>query len=66
MLSSRLPTDTWMVIDVRAGWRAISLHSCRRDAEIERDKRNQGVTVKPFTACLVLEPVAERMSRPWR
>ena len=66
MLRSGLPTDTWMVVDVRAGWRAISVHACQRDAEIERDKRNKGVTIKPCTACLVLEPVAERMSRPWR
>jgi hypothetical protein len=55
-----------MVVDVRAGWRAISVHACQRDAEIERDKRNKGVTIKPYTACLVLEPVAELMSRPWR
>ena len=59
-----LPIGTWMVVDAR--WRAISLHACRRDAEIERDKRNKGVTIQPYSACLVLEPVAERMSRPWR
>jgi hypothetical protein len=66
MLSSQLPTDTWMVIDARAGWRPVSVHPCRRDAEIERDRRNQTVTTAAYTACLVLEPVAERMSRPWR
>jgi len=66
MLHSELPTDTWMVVNVAAGWRAISTHSCRRDAEIERDRRNRDQESKPFTACLVLEPVAERMSRPWR
>ena len=59
-----LPIDTWMVVDAR--WRAISVHACRRDAEIERDKRNKGVTIEPYSACLVLEPVAERMSRRWR
>lgn len=66
MLSPRLPTDTWMEVDRTAGWRAVSLQSCRRDAEIERDGRNHGVTIKPYTAGLVLEPVAGRMSRPWR
>ena len=47
MLRSGLPTDTWMVVDVRAGGRAISVHAYQRDAEIERDKRNKGVTIKP-------------------
>lgn len=63
MLSPRLPTDTWMEVDRTAGLRAVSLQSC--GAEIERDGRNQGVTIKPYTAGLVLEPVAGRMSRPW-
>ena len=61
-----LPTDTWMVIDATARWRSASVHSSRHDAEIERDQRNQGLTNKRYTACLVLEPVAERMFRPWR
>jgi len=62
MLSPQPPTDTGMPVD--AAWRALSLH--RHDAEIERDGCNQDVTIKLYTERLVLEPVAERMSRPWR
>jgi hypothetical protein len=62
--SRELPIDKWVVVDAR--WRAVSVHASRRDAEVERDKRNKGVSVKSYSACLVLEPVAERMCRPWR
>jgi hypothetical protein len=64
MPSPQLPTDTGMLVG--AAWRATSVHSSRQNAEIERDRCNREVTIKPYTVCLVIEPVAERMPRPWR
>jgi hypothetical protein len=42
----------------------ISMHTTQREAEVERDKRNKGLPKPRYSACIVMEPVAQRMSRP--
>ena len=64
MLPRELPLNTWLVVGRPSpGTRAIivSRHSNQREAEAERDKRNQGLREPHFTACIVLEPIAQRM-----
>ena len=65
MLSPQLPTATWIGVDVLACWQAISVHSCRCGAEIERDGRNQSVTNNSYAAYLVLDSVPEWIVWPW-
>lgn len=55
---------TWVVIERRLpGGRArlISKHASQKEAEVECDKRNSGRADLPFAACILLEPVAQRM-----
>jgi hypothetical protein len=59
-----LPLKTWVVVERRLpGGRArlISKHPCQKAAEAERDRLNSGVGERPFAACILLEPVAQRM-----
>jgi hypothetical protein len=59
-----LPLNTWLVVEQRSpGGRLklVSKHATQREAEAERDKRNLGRRNPHFTACIVLEPVAQRM-----
>jgi hypothetical protein len=64
MTLKSMPIDTWMVVDVAfKGWNVVSTHASQNDAERERDTRNEGLARQRYTACLVLEPVAQGMGR---
>jgi hypothetical protein len=39
----------------------VSQHETQREAETERDRRNHDVNCSRYAACLIVEPVAERM-----
>jgi hypothetical protein len=55
---------TWVVVEQKLpGGRArlISKHASQKEAEAECERRNSGRTERPFTACILLEPVAQRM-----
>jgi hypothetical protein len=58
-----LPFDTWIVVEhpAKGGVALISLHATQCEAEAERDKRNREARHSRFSACLLLEPVAQRM-----
>jgi hypothetical protein len=62
---SDLALDTWIVIEQRSSKIAtlISMHTTQGEAEAVRDKRNEGLPKPRYSACIVLEPVAQRMSR---
>jgi hypothetical protein len=58
------PPLTWIVVEQKLpGGRArlISKHASQQEAEAERDRRNSGRAERPFTACILFEPVAQRM-----
>lgn len=55
---------TWVVVEQKLpGGRAriISRHGSQKEAEAECDSRNSGRAERPFSACMLLEPVAQRM-----
>ena len=59
-----LPLNTWMVVEQGATGhdvRLVSQHSSQAEAEKERDKRNQALSAPHYNACIVLEPIAQRM-----
>jgi len=58
-----LPLDTWIVVEhpSRADVVLVSQHETQHEAEAERDRRNEEAHAARFSACLVLEPVAQRM-----
>jgi hypothetical protein len=61
MTGRKMPLGTWMVVDIAFnGWNVVSSHASQHDAEVERDKRNAGLARRRYSACKVLEPVAER------
>jgi len=63
----KLPLETWIVIDrTRDGGHIVSTHAAQDEAEGERDKRNEGLSAAPYGACIIIEPVAHGMCRPWR
>jgi len=54
----------WIVLEQKLpGGRArlVSKHESQKDAEAECDRRNSGRADRPFCACILLEPVAQRM-----
>jgi hypothetical protein len=59
-----LPLNTWMVVEQTspgARLKLVSKHATQHEAEAERDNRNLGQCNPHFTACIILEPVAQRM-----
>jgi len=63
----RLPLETWIVIDrTRDSGHIVSSHATQDEAEGERDKRNEGMSGAQYGACIIIEPVAQGMCRPWR
>jgi hypothetical protein len=59
-----LPLNTWLVIDqksLQAHATLVSQHATQRDAETARDKRNKDLAELHYCACIVLEPIAQRM-----
>jgi hypothetical protein len=63
MQIGQLPLDTWIVIEhpTLNGVALVSQHASQSEAEAERDRRNRATRAKRFSACIVVEPVAERM-----
>jgi hypothetical protein len=64
MTTRHLPVDTWMVVQQDAAWKHLALvsrHETQASAEAERDRRNSGSRKRPYRACLIVEPVAQRM-----
>jgi hypothetical protein len=63
MEASKVPLNTWMVIEPVAygGMKVLSTHRTQTEAEAERDKRNRGLGQYRYSAVMALEPVAERM-----
>jgi hypothetical protein len=57
---NKIPTNVWMVVDVAYnGWTVVSTHDCQGDAEAERDRRNQGLARRRYSACIAPKPAAE-------
>ena len=59
-----LPLNTWMVVEQHSSWKDVALvskHATQVEAETERDRRNEGLRVPRYRACLVLEPIAQQM-----
>jgi hypothetical protein len=64
MSTRNLPLNTWMVICQHSSWKELALvsrHDTQDAAEAERDRRNEVSLDRPYRACLVLEPIAQRM-----
>ena len=62
MRTHDLPLNTWMVVAQYSSELAIvSKHITQGEAEAARDERNQGLPWPQYSACIVLEPVAQRM-----
>jgi hypothetical protein len=68
MEMSTVPLDTWMVVDSITfnPMKPVSLHATQTEAEAERDRRNKKLATPRYSACMALEPVAERMGRAVR
>ena len=59
-----LPLNTWIVVEQvpsRERPALISTHDCQRAAEVECDRRNRASSERRYRACILLEPIAERM-----
>jgi hypothetical protein len=58
-----LPLDTWIVVKhlPRDGVVLASRHESQHEAEAERDKRNHKARGACYSACMLLEPIAQRM-----
>ena len=64
MATRNLPLNTWIVVEQapsREGPALISTHDCQRAAEVECDRRKRASPERPYQACILLEPIAERM-----
>ena len=63
MRMGQLPLDVWMVVEHASIGRSVltSLHKTQGEAEAERDRRNREAQGVRFRACMLLEPVAQRM-----
>ena len=64
MTSKYSPTDIWTVVDIAFnGWNVVSSHRWQHEAEAERDRRNDGLARRRYTASVAIAPVTERMGR---
>lgn len=64
MAVRKLPLNTWIVVEQHASWKdvvLVSKHRSQTAAETERDRRNRSSRDRPYRACIVLEPIANRM-----
>jgi hypothetical protein len=60
----KLPLDTWIVVDQSADEitpTIVSMHSSQAEAKTARDRRNRNLARARYRACIVLEPIAQRM-----
>jgi hypothetical protein len=62
----QVPINTWFVCDIGNNRMALSTHASQQAAEAERDLRNAGLQRWRYGACLLIEPVADRMGCPCR
>lgn len=61
----KVPINIWMVVDVAYnGWTVVSTHDCQRDAEMERDRRNEGLARRRYSACMAPRPTTEAIRLP--
>lgn len=61
----KVPINIWMVVDVAYnGWTVVSTHGCQRDAEMERDRRNEGLARRRYSACMAPRPTTEAIRLP--
>jgi hypothetical protein len=63
MQTEKLPLEKWIVVD-RTRDHLVSAHATQEEAETERDKRNAGLPIHQYCACIAIEPVAQGMCRP--
>jgi hypothetical protein len=64
MTLKNVPLEKWMVVDrAHNRWDVVSTHASQNEAERERDARNEGLARRRYSACMALQPVAERMGR---
>lgn len=64
MSTPKLPCNTWLVIEHAAADGSlllVSQHASCSEAEAERDRRNSTANAPHYQACIVLEPIAQRM-----
>ena len=64
MSARNLPLNTWIVVEQRSASREMALvsrHATQSAAEAERDRRNERSRGRPYRACILLEPIADRM-----
>ena len=63
MSNRNLPLNIWMVVESRRESTPtfVSTHQSQVEAESERDRRNEGLVTPRYSACIVLEPIAQRM-----
>jgi hypothetical protein len=57
---AELPLDRWLVVEPLAfnEVQLVSTHDAQREAEVERDRRNSGLSQKRYWAIKTLAPVA--------
>ena len=60
MKLTELPLNTWVVVEPVASneVKLLSTHETQREAEGERDKRNQGLRPPRYSAVKALAPIA--------
>ena len=64
MATRNLPLNTWIVVQQessRERLALISTHDCQRAAEVDCAQRNRASSERTYRACILLEPIAERM-----
>jgi len=64
MIMRNLPLNTWMVVDQFASARGgalVSKHDTQHAAEAECCRRNKAAHDCRYRACILLEPIAQRM-----
>jgi hypothetical protein len=64
MRTMDLPLDTWVVVEpLGAGEvRLLSKHATQRQAEMERDRCNEGLQTPRFCALKALAPIASQQA----
>jgi hypothetical protein len=60
----KLPLDTWMVVEEQSSSNDLALvsrHDTQSEAERQRDRCNESLPTHRYHACMVVEPIAQRM-----
>ena len=64
MNTRELPLNTWMVVEQHSSDDDVTLvsrHATQGEAEAARDNRNEDLPGPRCRACILLEPIAQRM-----